>query len=117
MFKKIAALFGGKPALVKGAGKLKEGQAKVVTFGDVLAGTATQVMFSRVDGVLRAMNAICPHEGILMNDGPVAPGGHIVCPRHLYEFDIKTGREKGTHCKNVKIYKVREDGNDAEVWI
>jgi nitrite reductase/ring-hydroxylating ferredoxin subunit len=117
MLKKIVALFGRKPALVKGAGKLEEGQAKVVTFGDVLAGTATQVMFSRVGGELRAMNAICPHEGILMNDGPVTSEGNIVCPMHLFEFDTKTGREKGTQCKNVKIYKVREDGNDADIWL
>jgi nitrite reductase/ring-hydroxylating ferredoxin subunit len=117
MFKKLAALFAGKPAIVKGAGKLKEGQAKVVTFGDVLAGTATQVMFSRVGGELRAMNAICPHEGILMNDGPVSKGGLIVCPMHLFEFDIRTGKESGSQCRNVQIFKVRESGDDAEVWI
>jgi nitrite reductase/ring-hydroxylating ferredoxin subunit len=116
MFKKIAALFGGKPALVKGAGKLQEGQAKVVTFGDVLAGNAIQVMFTRVGGELRAMNAICPHEGVLMNDGPVA-GGHVVCPMHLFEFDISTGKEKSSQCKKVEIYKVKEGGDDAEVWI
>ncbi|MDG1499536.1 MAG: Rieske (2Fe-2S) protein [Planctomycetota bacterium] len=116
MFKKLVSLFGGKPALVTGAGKLEEGQAKVVTFGDVLAGNAIQVMFSRVNGELRAMDAICPHEGVLMNDGPVTDG-RIVCPMHLYEFDTQTGREQGAQCKKAKIFKVREIGNDAEVWI
>ena len=116
MFKKIAALFRGKSALVTGAGKLEEGQAKVVTFGDVLAGNAIQVMFSRVDGELRAMDAICPHEGILMNDGPVEDG-RIVCPMHLFEFDTKSGVEKSAQCKKAKIFKVRELGDDAEVWI
>ena len=69
MFKKIAGLFGKRPAVVKGTGKLQEGHSKVVSFGDVLAGTGVQVMISRLNGELMAIDAICPHQGVLMEDG------------------------------------------------
>ena len=117
----LFAVFATSPAViaqeVKGLDEYAQSLLDAARAGDAHAGTATQVMFSRVGGELRAMNAICPHEGILMNDGPITPEGNIVCPMHLFEFDTKTGREKGTQCKNVKIYKVREDGNDADIWL
>jgi len=117
MFKKIAGLFRGKPALVKGAGKLAEGQSKVVTFGDVLAGTATQVMFSRLNGELMAIDAICPHQGVLMDDGALAEGKYVRCPLHLYHFNPKTGAERSAQCRGARSFKVREVGDDADIWL
>ncbi len=117
MFKKIAAMFRGRPALVTGAGKLAEGETRIVTFGDVLAGDATQVAFTRVDGQLHAIDAICPHQGVLMGDGPLHEGKYVVCEMHMYRFDPKTGKERGGQCRSARVFKVREVGEDAEVWI
>lgn len=117
MFKKIVGLFRGKPALVKGTGKLEEGCSKVVTFGDVLAGTGTQVMFTRLEGKLHAIDAICPHQGVLMADGKLAEGKFVQCPLHLYHFDPKTGAERSAQCRSAKAFKVREADGDAEIWL
>jgi nitrite reductase/ring-hydroxylating ferredoxin subunit len=117
MFKKIAGLFGKRPAVVKGTGKLQEGHSKVVSFGDVLAGTGVQVMISRLNGELMAIDAICPHQGVLMEDGPLTDGKFVVCPLHLYHFNPKTGAERSAQCRNAQSYKVREVGDDAEIWL
>lgn len=117
MFKKIAALFRRRPALVTGAGKLAEGETRIVTFGDVLAGTATQVAFSRLDGELLAIDAICPHQGVLMSDGPLHEGKYVLCPMHLYRFDPKSGKEQGGQCRGARPFKVRQVGDDAEIWL
>jgi nitrite reductase/ring-hydroxylating ferredoxin subunit len=43
-----------------------------------------------VDGVIYALDAQCPHRG-----GPLGEGrtknGHVNCPLHGWEFDVKTG--------------------------
>lgn len=117
MFKKIVGLFRKEPALVTGAGKLAEGHSKVVTFGDVLAGTGIQVMISRVGGKLVAIDAICPHQGALMEDGPLAEGKFVVCPLHMYHFDPATGRERSDLCRDAQSYKIRQTGDDAEIWL
>jgi len=117
MFKKILGLFRGKPAIVKGTGKLAEGHSRIVTFGDVLAGTGTQIMFTRIEGKLHAIDAICPHQGVLMEDGPLAEGMYVRCPLHLYHFDPKSGDERSALCRSARAFKVREADGDAEVWL
>ena len=111
-------LFRGKPALVKGAGKLPEGQARKVEFGDVLAGTGKQIILCRVEGRLYALDAVCPHEdGGRISDGPLIEGKRAVCPLHNYLFDPRTGASVGGVCRNAKRYKVREADGDCEIWL
>lgn len=110
-------LFRGKPALIRGTGKLAEGQSKKVEFGDVLAGTGKQVVLCRVEGKLYALDGLCPHEGGRISDGPLIEGKHAMCPLHNYKFDPRTGAEIGAMCKDAKTYKVREQGADCEIWL
>lgn len=117
MFKKIAGLFRKEPALVTGTGKLKEGHAKIISFGDVLAGTGVQVMLTRKGGELTAIDAVCPHQGALMDDGELIDGEFVVCPLHMYHFDPKTGAERSQQCGPSRTFKVRDLGDDAEIWI
>jgi len=114
---KLKGLFRGKPALIKGAGKLAEGQAKKVEIGDVLAGTGVELILCRVDGALRAVDARCPHEGGRIMDGPLVEGRFVTCPLHNFLFDPRTGKAHGVSCRAAKTYDVREVGNDCEVWL
>lgn len=110
-------LFRGKPAVVKGTGKLPEGQAKKVEFGDILAGTGKQVVLCRVGGTLYALDSRCPHEGGRISDGPLVDGTHAMCPLHNYKFDPRTGVAVGRVCGNATTYKVREKDGDCEIWL
>lgn len=118
MFRRIASLFGRKPALVKGAGKLQEGTAKKVDFGDPIAGSGVSVVLCRVEGVMHAVDARCPHEGGRINEGPLAEGKYLVCPLHMYMFEPDTGEAINAACRKATVYKCRETPEgDAEVWL
>ena len=110
-------LFGRKPALVKGTGRLAEGHAKKVDVGDILSGTGVSIIFCRVDGDLYALDARCPHEGGRISEGPLEEGRHAICPLHRYKFDPKTGASIEAACPKAKTYKVVEKDGDAEVWL
>ncbi len=117
MFGKLRALFGGKPALVKGTGKLEDGHAKKVVFGDPIAGDGVEVIFCRVGGELHALDALCPHEGGRITEGPLEGGQYAVCPLHGYQFEPATGVAVNASCGKAKRYRVREAGGDCEIWL
>jgi nitrite reductase/ring-hydroxylating ferredoxin subunit len=110
-------LFRGKPAIIKGTGKLAEGCAKKVDIGDPLAGTGRTIVLCRVDGELFALDSLCPHEGGRISDGPLLEGKYAMCPLHNYQFDPKTGRAITAICKSATTYKVREKNGDCEIWL
>lgn len=117
MFGKIAALFGRKPALIRGAGKLQEGEAKKVVFGDPIAGDGIEVILCRVEGEMLALDGMCPHEGGRIAEGPLVDGKFALCPLHNYHFDPKNGAVVNATCRKAKVYKVRETGGDCEIWL
>lgn len=116
MFDRLWNLFRGRAVKIQGTGKLPEGHAKKIDVGDPLAG-GRQVVLCRVDGELHALDALCPHEGGRIVDGPLADGRFAVCPLHNYKFDPKTGAVQGRMCKNAKRYTVREKNGDSELWV
>jgi len=117
MFKKLGGLFRGKPHLIKGAGKLQEGHARKVEFGDPIAGNGVEVIVCRVDGALAALDARCPHEGGRITEGPLVDGKYAVCPLHNYWFDPFTGAVQNATCRKAKAFRIREVDGDAEIWL
>ncbi|TAJ11245.1 MAG: Rieske (2Fe-2S) protein [Planctomycetota bacterium] len=117
MLGKLGDLFRGKPVVIKGTRKLQDGMARKVTFGDLLAGTGKEILMCRVGGALHALDARCPHEGGRLSEGPLAEGKLAVCPLHNYQFEPTSGRCVNAACKNAKRYKLREVGDDCELWI
>ena len=61
---------GRKAALVKGTQKLAEGESKIVDLGDPMAG-GVQVVLSRIDGEVFALDSRCPHENGRLVGGPL----------------------------------------------
>lgn len=114
MLSKLLRLFGRKPAIVKGAGKLPEGQSRVISLGDPLAG-GTEIVLARVDGKLCALDRKCPHENGHLVGGPLVEGRYALCPLHNFKFDPQSGRSVGIECRPAKSYRVREVDGDAEV--
>ncbi len=111
----FGALFRGRSIVIKGTGKLPEGHSKKIDIGDPLAG-GKQVVLCRVDGELYALDALCPHEGGRIHDGPLLEGRYVMCPLHNYKFDPRTGRAVDVVCRDARRYDVREQDGDAELW-
>jgi nitrite reductase/ring-hydroxylating ferredoxin subunit len=115
MLSRLWAWLGGGAVRITGTAKLPEGHARRVSIGDPLAG-GTEIVLARVAGRLCALDRRCPHEGGRITDGPLVEGKFVVCPLHNYKFDPRTGKAIGVACADAKTYRVREVGEDADVF-
>ena len=50
-----------------------------------------EVLLVRHRGEVFAVESRCPHMGGNLKDGRITDDGHIVCPLHHSEFDLRTG--------------------------
>jgi len=70
--------------------------------GRTFAVDGAQIAVFRLrDGSLRAIDAVCPHNG-----GPLADDRVVVCPLHGYTFDMCTGSGAGGTDMSVRSYEV-----------
>lgn len=115
----LSRLFGflrGRGVHIQGVDKLREGQSRIVSIGDPLAG-GTQIVLARTGGKLYAVDRLCPHEGGRMTDGPLFEGKYVQCPLHNYKFDPRSGKAIDVACKSARTYRVVERGSDCEVFV
>jgi nitrite reductase/ring-hydroxylating ferredoxin subunit len=50
-----------------------------------------EILLVKHGGEVFAIQSRCPHMGGHLKDGRLTPDGHIVCPLHHSEFDLRTG--------------------------
>lgn len=69
-----------------------------------------------VDGVISAIDGICPHQG-----GPLAEGAlegtTVTCPWHAWPFDIRTGRTPVSDRVRQPTFAVKVEGRDVLVEV
>jgi len=67
-------------------------------------------------GEICAIHNLCPHAG-----GPLAEGGmregHVMCPWHGWEFNLKTGTCAFNPAIKVPVFKTKTEGPDVFVAI
>ena len=69
----------------------------------------------RVGGELFAMDNICPHAGSSLSEGFLS-GTCVICPAHLWEFDLRTGLPPDVEAGDrLERYPVEVRGHD--VWV
>ena len=69
-----------------------------------------------VDGVISAIDGICPHQGGPLADGPLH-GTMVSCPWHGWEFDVRTGRTNLNSKLKQPVYEVKVEGQDVLVAV
>src|SRR5437763_370712 len=72
------------------------GFVKMATMSELPPGSAREVEHDgriyalfNVDGVISAIDGICPHQGGPLAEGPVE-GTTLTCPWHGWQFDVRT---------------------------
>ena len=65
------------------------------------------ICFVRVNGSLRALLDVCPHQGNSFIGG-WCEDGHIVCPHHRMKFDPVTGRNANDATGKAEVFAVEE---------
>ncbi len=80
---------------------LKEKEGKRFLIDDV------DVALFKIDGKVRALSNICPHQKAAMIYDGFVEDGKVACPLHGWEFSLETGNiaeyRRGLDCYEVKI--------------
>lgn len=74
--------------------------------------SGTTICVARVNGVVTAIDNVCPHRGGPLADG-VVMDGKIVCPWHGWQFDPLTGRSVQVPNTGVQVYPLSIEGEDV----
>ena len=68
---------------------------------------AQLLAIGRAEHGLFAVNGVCPHAGGLLGKGSIQ-GSYLVCPRHGFEFSVKTGICVDDPSLSVGVCPIRE---------
>ena len=96
---------------------------KMATLDEIPPGSAKEVEYEgrvyaifNTEGVISAIDGICPHQGGPLADGPVS-GTTVTCPWHGWQFDVRTGKTPlGSKIKQT-VYEVKVEGQDILVAV
>jgi len=83
---------------------LPRGRAKAVVLGE------KKVVLCHTVSGFYALDNTCPHRGGPLAEGDII-GNEIVCPWHLWGFDVATGLCGGNADLAVATHEVRIDGD------
>jgi nitrite reductase/ring-hydroxylating ferredoxin subunit len=96
---------------------------KMATLDELPPGAAKEIEYEgrvyaifNVDGVVSAIDGICPHQGGPLADGSLS-GTTVTCPWHGWQFDLQTGKTPlGSKIKQT-VYDVTVEGRDILVAV
>jgi nitrite reductase (NADH) small subunit len=96
---------------------------KLATLHELPVGSAREVEFEgriyalyNIDGVISAIDGICPHQGGPLADGLVE-GTTVTCPWHGWQFDVRSGKTPLGPKITQPVYDVRIEGEDVLVAV
>lgn len=95
---------------VPDAGELPTGRARTVTVD------GRRLALAREGDDWFAVDDECPHQYASLGDGAVTRG-LIVCPRHGWAFDLKSGECRGMPGPGVGCYPVRVRDSRVEIGL
>ncbi len=76
-----------------------------------------RIALVRHDGIVHALDDLCPHADASIAFGPVE-NGCIACPWHYAEFDLRTGAVlSGPSPRGIRVYAVREHDGEVEICL
>ena len=64
-------------------------------------------------GKVYAVDNVCPHNHTPKIHLGIIEGNNILCPVHLYKFNLKTGKNINCQTCNLPVYEVRIEGDDV----
>lgn len=73
-----------------------------------------RLLVLRAQGVLRAYDDRCPHQGALLHAGRLA-NGVLTCSRHGWQFDSASGRGLNPTAVCLRPFAAREEEGHCEV--
>jgi nitrite reductase (NADH) small subunit/3-phenylpropionate/trans-cinnamate dioxygenase ferredoxin subunit len=90
------------------AGDIPAGKGRFVVVED------QRIALFFVDGQYYALDDYCPHMGAPLWTGDIHQG-LVICDRHMWAFDLKTGRCPDAPSLTAKTFPVRVVGEEIQV--
>ena len=96
------------------ASEISEGKLVVRSLED------RQIVLTRVQGRIYAMNDVCTHKGAPLHEGELGSQGNphlLTCPWHQAHFDVRTGKvyQDTPWATDTEVYEVSVEGDDVHV--
>ncbi|MFA7361177.1 MAG: Rieske (2Fe-2S) protein [Candidatus Kapaibacterium sp.] len=74
-----------------------------------------EVAIFRVNGIIYAVDNVCPHNHTPKIHLGYIEEEHVLCPVHFFKFSLKDGKQKdGTGC-TLKTYRVKIENDEVFV--
>ena len=96
---------------------------KLATLEELPPGTSKEVEHDgrvyalfNVEGVISAIDGICPHQGGPLADGSVE-GTCVTCPWHGWQFDVRTGQSTLNGKIKQAGFEVKLEGGEVLVGV
>lgn len=90
---------------------IPEGQGVAVRINQKL------IAIFQVNGKLRAMHNRCMHKGASMAEGYIdAKKNTVLCPWHLWEWDLETGRLDSYDHYRLPVFRVEAIDGMVHLW-
>lgn len=99
------------------------GYVKMATLDELPPGASKEVEHDgriyalyNVDGVISALDGICPHQGGPLADGSLE-GPVVTCPWHGWQFNVVTGACINNPSAKIERYQVKVEGTDVKALL
>jgi len=99
------------------------GFVKLASLADVPPGGGLEVEHDgriyaifNIDGVISAIDGLCPHQGGPLAEGEVC-GTVVTCPWHGWQFDVRTGQPLYGGRTYQPVFEVKIVGEDVLVAV
>ncbi len=96
---------------------------KVAALAELPPGSARSVSVNgkaialyNVGGTIYATDHTCLHQGGPLGEG-ILQGDTIICPWHMWEYNVRTGEKLGNPELKLGTYPARIEGADIEVAV
>jgi len=75
-----------------------------------------EIALFKSNGEVCAIHNLCPHAGGPLSEGGVREG-HVMCPWHAWEFNLKTGECAFNPAIKVPVFKIKTANNDVFIQL
>jgi|SRR5690606_16196995 len=75
------------------------------------------VAIVKLNSVIFAFSATCPHAGARLCEGHIDALGQIVCPLHHYKYVPKNGYNKSGEGYKLKTYPTKNEDNTIFIFL
>ncbi len=75
------------------------------------------IVLARVDDQVRAIPPACPHMEEPLARSGLCSGGMLTCTKHLWQWDILTGEERGDAEKPLLMYETKVEDDNVLVFV